>query len=755
MPDHLNELLILKGELFHAPNPSRGGASELRKGSKVTSTHLKKLAQDLTAIQKAWDFKLLPGTILVTADYREIVAKSNRIARLIKPINCKHLSDLVCGARFEKHYDSPHPHHVIVYKTTNQAIETSIQELTSAAKFLDQRLAGFVTDQTIKTIDSTLLTKNGWSKTGFCQLIRDAYFVTDFRIGSTEESVEETQLVSLFQVGTQQSLIEILTKIGIRTEPARWLNSDTVQLYPDERKRLVEKASWLIAMEVSDLMEYVFEAPAAPLQNSPITIPAPKNEPVIGVIDTRFDSSVYFNRWVEYHDLIDPSITEKSADFVHGTSVTSLIVNGHRINPSLDDGCGFFRVRHFAVAQHGQVSSFDVLSKIRRIVRENTDIRVWNLSLGSKNPCPENFISPEGAELDRLQREYNVIFVVAGTNDTDHSIGHLSEKRIGAPADALNPVVVNSCDRNGNPAPYSRKGPVLHFYVKPDVSCFGGTNTDYLFVCTPNGREARIGTSFAAPWISRKLAYMIHYLRLSLTEAKALLIDSSIGWKSFERDFEWRGWGNVPTQINDIVRSANNEIRFIFSGEIDNYETFVHNIPVPTTANQTTDYDVRATLCYFPECRREQGVDYTLTELDLHIGRVDARNPNKVKIKSIDGNRQGDPVPISIPEEQARNAFRKWDNIKVRRQIFKRNLEPYNRQGFWGVSIYSKERLPEKYGQKMPFSLVVTLRSRNGENRISQFEKACLAQGWLVHRLNIQNRLTIATKMSQDIVFED
>jgi len=41
---------------------------------------------------------------------------------------------------------------------------------------------------------------------------------------------------------------------------------------------------------------------------------------------------------------------------------------------------------------------------------------VWNLSLGSAMEIDPNFISPEAAELDRIQCEYDVIFVVAGTN---------------------------------------------------------------------------------------------------------------------------------------------------------------------------------------------------------------------------------------------------------------------------------------------------------------------------------------------------
>lgn len=82
----------------------------------------------------------------------------------------------------------------------------------------------------------------------------------------------------------------------------------------------------------------------------------------------------------------------------------------------MQDDCGNFRVRHFGVATAGRFSSFAILKQIREIVRENRDIKVWNLSLGSAMEIDANFISPEAAELDKIQYEYDVIFVVAGTN---------------------------------------------------------------------------------------------------------------------------------------------------------------------------------------------------------------------------------------------------------------------------------------------------------------------------------------------------
>ena len=213
-------------------------------------------------------------------------------------------------------------------------------------------------------------------------------------------------------------------------------------------------------MSTVDISQYNFYAFNNDILDTPImTIKDPKNEPVIGVIDTLFDENVYFNKWVEYHDMVDKNIPKTSKDYEHGTSVTSIIVDGPSFNPDYDDGCGNFRVRHFGVAVHGKNSSLTIIRNIEQIVEENPDIHVWNLSLGSDLEINPNFISPEAALLDKIQYEKNVIFVIAGTNDNDDSL----KKRIGSPADSINALVVNSLNFLGEIPSYARKGNVLSF----------------------------------------------------------------------------------------------------------------------------------------------------------------------------------------------------------------------------------------------------------------------------------------------------
>lgn len=741
----MNSVLQLKGQFQQKKNPGGGFVKNIPAGKSVTSEHLKTLQTQLNSILHFWERHTAIKGALVSVYYNHIVAKSNRIQGLL----CRGSADPNDSIRGSKFYNGETIQHVFTHYVPLEVLRESINRLSACIEIVDNKHKGEITHHDIDVLNHGGYYSHHWlAKTNFIKVIVDSYYVNKFTIDRDNASDAENTIITLYR--TDVKTIDLLQNIGINMIEAKVIDETTVLLTPDEIRILNEHMPYLISMSVKDFSELM---PEDTQLTDPriITIPSPKEEPIIGVIDTLFDESVYFKDWVSYTRVVDENIPISSKDYVHGTEVSSIIVDGPSINPELDDGCGRFRVRHFGVATSGRFSSFSILKAIRDIVIKNQDIKVWNLSLGSAMEINKNFISPEAAELDRIQSEYDVVFVVAGTNKPKEKKG---EMRIGSPADSLNSLVVNAVNFDGKPASYHRTGPVLSFFHKPDISYYGGDKEQKIRACSPLGETFVSGTSYAAPWISRKMAYLIYTLGLSREIAKALIIDSAAGWDRKDDVSHTIGYGIVPTRIEDIVQTKDDEIKFIMTGAAEEYETYTYSIPIPVY-NDKQPFFARATLSYFPKCLRSQGVDYTSTEMDIHFGRVkDAKG--RASILSINGNNQGSDSLVYLPEENARKQYRKWDNIKHINDTITKRSRPKTVYGVgnWGLSIKTKERLRGKNGRGLPFGVVITLKEMNGVNRIDDFIKLCMVRGWIVNRIDINNRIEVFEKAQQEISFD-
>lgn len=758
----MNDILRLKGRFHQRPSKGRGGAATLPKGKdqetgtepRVSADRLKAHAASIQEQRNRWQGKQYINGALIDVYYKQVIAKSNRVRAIFieDKDGDKQSSNTIVGARF-----AASGNHVITHHVTHEMLIDAEQKFEKASKVLLQEFGGAICPEELEKIDDKEIDFGDYdiSKSTFQQVVVDGYYVSRFDYPEKAEKPQES-IITLYK--TSDDMRGVLKTIGITVPDNRVFGDATVQLYPSEVDTLFREAPYLIAMAVEDMNTLVHDKDGEIIQAEAwrATIASPSDEPVVGVIDTPFDTEadIYFSNWVEYEHMLDPSIEISTDDKRHGTAVSSIIVDGPSINPHLDDGCGKFRVKHFGVAHKGQMSSFKIMRDIEKIIETNPGIKVWNLSLGSVREIAKSYISPEAAMLDKLQKEHDVIFVVSGTNYPEGKTP--GEKIIGSPADSINSIVVNAVNEQGEAATYSRKGQVLSFFKKPDLSYFGGDNGSAMKVCTPLGEEYMVGTSLATPWITRKVAFMIEVLGLSREVTKALLIDAAAGWDDTGNNIEKAsllGYGRVPTHINDIVQSKDNEIKFFIDTESKAYDTYNYNLPVPTD-NGKHPFIAKATLCYFPTCSINQGVDYTSTELDIYIGRM-KKEGKAVGLKPIDKNVQSleDGEWHPVDEKTARNIFRKWDNTKHIREVISGRFVPRKayEDGLWGISVKTKNRTKAKDGVNLRFGLVVTLREMNEVNRISDFIQQCSLRGWLVEEINVENSLEVYAK-SQEVL---
>lgn len=749
----MNPILQVKLRFSNEANTNRPGSRNLRRKAETKVEKIDKLCDELNAILRFYrSSPQFIQDILIDVNYNDIIAKSNRIKALLKPEG-KAANDAVVGARFS---DAPvgEENHIITYYLEESTIKKTIENLQIAKRFLNDKLSGKATFDNFNE-PKNKLNYNGYpiSKSKMRDIIVDCSVIESFsRPQIAEAPNKESFLVTFYK--TELSMEALLEKLKIDDIRYKYsfYGDDTMSADKELYDILESNVPYLISMVSSDLSKITLDDLEKDQRKEDIYIPDPSNEPIIGVIDTLFDESVYFSEWVENNDYLTDferlMCSDKERE--HGTQVTSIIVDGPRMNPWLDDGCGRFRVRHFGVCAD-RIQTPKLVKKIKEIVNNNPDIHVWNLSLGTDDEVSKNFISYDGAFLDELQAKKNIVFVVSGTNDNrDDKPGLL---RIGSPADSLNSIVVNSVKRDGTPASYSRKGNVLSFFNKPDVSYYGGDYDDRIKTYSCFGEDEVYGTSFAAPWISRKLCYLIDVMGLPREVAKALIIDSAAGWEyktGAYRNKEIIGYGIVPIDISQVLSTENNEIKFVLYGTSESYKTTNYAIPVPKDEDNKYPYIARATMCYFPECSRSQGVDYTNRELSLKFGRVKLDG----KIADINENIQ-DEDGAHADERQSRKEFRKWENTKFISKILKdnRSVMSYGDR-LWGITVTSKERLSSKMYRELNFGTVITLREINGINRIQDFVTACNLRGWIVNELDVQNQVEIYNANQEEIVFD-
>ena len=347
----MNSILQLKGQFEQQNGKNGGGKRNLPAGRHVESKHVFELINDLKSLQAYWEKHSLIKGALISAYYTSVVAKSNRIRALLCT-GSSDPNDSIRGAKFAG--DSDHIQHVFTYYVKFDVISNTIDRLTIVGEIIGQEYGGKIRYSDIEALNKgkkKYKYQTRLAKTNFVNAVVDTFYVQKFSVDFAEVVEDGEAIVTLYKTDVKTE--EIFRAIGIDYLNAKQIDETTVLLRPDEIARLKENAPYLIAMKVRDLREVPVEE-SVMNDSGVVQIPAPNQEPIIGVIDTPFSKDVYFKDWVTYESMLDENIKLDQGDYIHGTEVTSIIVDGPTINPALDDGCGRFRVKHFGVAKRGR-----------------------------------------------------------------------------------------------------------------------------------------------------------------------------------------------------------------------------------------------------------------------------------------------------------------------------------------------------------------------------------------------------------------
>lgn len=392
-----------------------------------------------------------------------------------------------------------------------------------------------------------------------------------------------------------------------------------------------------------------------------LTVRDPKvldDMPVVVVVDSGIsDALPELNDWILGRDSY---VAPPYQNTDHGTFVAGLICWGGVLNPNLDgvntDPCGLFDVQ---VLPNGDPDKGDTeaITESEFLVSLETSLqqwankyKVWNLSLGTNAVCSLDEFSPLAEELDNLQERYQVSFVISAGNftsppllDYPRSGKQLQQGRITSPADSVLGITVGSIShvdykkagpKNNQPAAYSRHGSGPNHVIKPDLVHYGGACTTdgshMTGVRSINGSHAveDLGTSFAAPLISRNLAQIYYQITPTPTPvlARALLTHHARDPRTNDRvpdgDENYFGFGR-PAPPPHCLECTPYTSTLVFDDVLrPGYFLEWDDFPYPPALKKDGRYfgEIWMTVAFAPTRGARWGTEYCETHIDAHFG---------------------------------------------------------------------------------------------------------------------------------------
>ncbi len=381
----------------------------------------------------------------------------------------------------------------------------------------------------------------------------------------------------------------------------------------------------------------------------------------------------------------------------HGTNVTSAVLYGPLNNYADSDILPepAVTVKNFRVLSQDVSSDpdlYNVIDAIENVVPQNTNIQVYNLSIGPIGPILDDYVSRFTYAIDTLSKKHNVLFNVAVGNDGDK----IHYDRIQSPSDMVNGMAIASYTINDGKverATYSCKGPGREGNkMKPDISAFGGCsrNPIQLISFEENRRIYTQGTSFSAPQVSGLSGKLIGSSKgvINALTARLLLIHGAER-TSNDGHCDEMGHGIMQKDIDTLMTCINNSYTLIYEGEIQHGKFHEFEIPWVNEISRGK-VNFKWTVAVQSSVDENSPEDYTTSSIQINFypdsnkylfvheetkktKRINIlTEAETVKQLEKDGWKQsGTPVSESsenpfTSENSLRNDDLKWDTIDLR-----------------------------------------------------------------------------------------
>jgi hypothetical protein len=384
--------------------------------------------------------------------------------------------------------------------------------------------------------------------------------------------------------------------------------------------------------------------------------------PTMGILDSGIAPIAHLAPWLDARrfTVYDEDDTNRS----HGTFVAGVALYGDELQGQDWVGTGACHILDATVFPHSRVAidEDELVDNILSAVRRHPDVKIWNLSLGSRTECSAQDFSDFGKALDAMQERYDVLICKSAGN-CDNFVRRQPKQRIPNSADSVRSLVVGSMAHaqgehdlapEGYPSPFSRIGFGPNNLIKPDVTHFGGngglrpdgsiTHTGVSSFSVTGGVVQQIGTSFSTPRVTALLAGLNHRLAEDFDPLllKALLIHSAkypahLDLGPTDRLKEM-GYGR-PGSIDEIIYNSPHEITLILRDTIvrGGYIEIL-DFPFPTElVDDNGEYygEVVLTLVAGTRLDGTQGAEYCQSNIKVAFGTYDAVKARNTTVSTV------------------------------------------------------------------------------------------------------------------------
>ena len=406
-----------------------------------------------------------------------------------------------------------------------------------------------------------------------------------------------------------------------------------------------------------------FFLPKGIIQNTKIsTFPQPINGreyPVVVLVDTGVSpKNKHLEPWVIDKEILVPSDYQNN---LHGTFVAGLLsmpnqLNDGNISPD-NEHVQIIDIQMIPDPLKDALSEDLIIERfvetIPKILSKHKNAKIWNMSAGFDLNVEDEKFSSLSMFLDKLQDEYNIIFVLPSGNNASlnqrkwppqKDIGE--SDRLNVPGDSVRAITVgalaykeinNSVVRKKEPASYSRRGPGPMSVIKPELVHYSGnlSNTGSGLDITGQGiisfNESgefmeNAGTSFSCPLISRSMAILHGSLANTVSNSflKALTVHNSYIPDTITDAtlaLPYVGFG-IPAKVDEFLSCTRNSITLVFDHQIIDGHTLEYPFPWPRSLIDSFGRCkglVRMTLVSETPLDKDFGSEYIRTKIEASL----------------------------------------------------------------------------------------------------------------------------------------